>query len=355
MPDSEQSRTRRISLIVDQWIVFWLLFRMPAYYDLLTQNRDTAMKLADTGLLTRFQFCSAHCEWSFGWLDEACRPCKAPLRGRPGHGSRARILHAAVDALLSWESRGFRFLGRASAAKVAAALGHQLRLRWYSWSFAAASWAYSCAGRFGEALSRAQSELSIAEQYGDNSLVAFAHFITSFAHTQKGEFTKAIEHAEIAVDEAPTLADKVWAQTFLGHALCRGGYALKAATLLASLVPNYDASRVVLAQVFANAWLGEAYWRAGQFDLAKATLENGLALDSRVGMKFFAGSMHRLLGEIALASNPAQLAEPLASTHFEASLAILSHIKADNELAFAYAGYGRLHKLQGQIEEAAIT
>ena len=113
-----------------------------------------------------------------------------------------------------------------------------------------------------KALARAQNELSIAEQYGENSLVAFAHFIASFAYTQKGEFAKAIEQAEISVDEAPTLADKVWARTFLGFALCRGGHS-DAAGLLASLVPIYDALKVVLGQVFINAWLGEAYWRFG--------------------------------------------------------------------------------------------
>jgi len=69
-------------------------------------------------------------------------------------------------------------------------------------------------------------------------------------------------------------------------------------------------------------------------------------------MKFFARCMHRLLGEVALASNPEQVIEPLAATHFEASIPILSHIKADDELALAYAGYGRLRKLQGRIEQA---
>ena len=64
-------------------------------------------------------------------------------------------------------------------------------------------------------------------------------------------------------------------------------------------------------------------------------------------MKFHLGSAHRLLGEIALTTNPTQVAEPLAAPHFEQSIAILQQINAENELALAYAGYGRLHQQQG--------
>jgi tetratricopeptide (TPR) repeat protein len=53
------------------------------------------------------------------------------------------------------------------------------------------------------------------------------------------------------------------------------------------------------------------------------------------------------LGEIALKTNPSQ-----AASHFEKSIEVLRETKAENELALAYAGYGRLHKRQGQIGQA---
>jgi len=62
--------------------------------------------------------------------------------------------------------------------------------------------------------------------------------------------------------------------------------------------------------------------------------------------------MYRLMGEVALALNPGQVAEPLAAPHFEAGISILRDIKAESELAGAYAGYGRLHKQQGRTTEA---
>ncbi|MGD9180111.1 MAG: tetratricopeptide repeat protein, partial [Desulfobacterales bacterium] len=48
-----------------------------------------------------------------------------------------------------------------------------------------------------------------------------------------------------------------------------------------------------------------------------------------------------------LKNNPAQ-----AALHFEKSIAIFQEIKAENELAMSYAGYGRLHKKQGEIVRA---
>lgn len=53
------------------------------------------------------------------------------------------------------------------------------------------------------------------------------------------------------------------------------------------------------------------------------------------------------MGEIALKNNPAQ-----GAPYFEKSIAIFREIKAENELAMAYAGYGRLYKQQGKTESA---
>jgi tetratricopeptide (TPR) repeat protein len=99
-------------------------------------------------------------------------------------------------------------------------------------------------------------------------------------------------------------------------------------------------------------FLGEAYWLAGESDNARQTLEELLELANRCGAKFYLGSAHRLLGEIALTTDPIQVVAPLAAPHFEQSIAILQQIKAKNELALAYAGYGRLRHQQGHDEQA---
>ena len=105
-------------------------------------------------------------------------------------------------------------------------------------------------------------------------------------------------------------------------------------------------------EIWQLLFLGEAYWLAGESDKARQTLEELLELANRCGAKFYLGSAHRLLGEIALTTDPIQVAVPLAAPHFEQSIAILQQIKAENELALAYAGYGRLHQQQEHVEQA---
>ena len=84
-----------------------------------------------------------------------------------------------------------------------------------------------------------------------------------------------------------------------------------------------------------------------RFNQCAQTLEEGLEIANRCGARYYVGSAQRLLGEIVLKTNPTE-----AATHFEKSIAVLREIKAENELALAFAGYGRLHKQQNQIAQA---
>jgi len=101
-------------------------------------------------------------------------------------------------------------------------------------------------------------------------------------------------------------------------------------------------------------YLGEAYWRAGQLNDAERAVRSGLEMASRAGLKFYAGSLHRLLGEITLEKNPEQVTEPFAAPQLEASISILHGIKAENELALALVACARLYKRQGRGVTRAI-
>jgi tetratricopeptide (TPR) repeat protein len=105
-------------------------------------------------------------------------------------------------------------------------------------------------------------------------------------------------------------------------------------------------------EIFFTLFLGEGYWLVGEYDKATQTLEECLEITKRGGMKFFKGSTHRLLGEMAMTINPSQIDKRFAASHFEKSIAALREIQAENELALAYKAYGRLHAQHGEITHA---
>ena len=100
-------------------------------------------------------------------------------------------------------------------------------------------------------------------------------------------------------------------------------------------------------EIPTTCFLGAGYCLAGEDDKARQTLEEALKIADRCGARYYLGWAQRLLGEIARKNNPDQ-----AVSHFEKSIAILREIKAENELALAYAGYGRLQNQQGKVGQA---
>jgi tetratricopeptide (TPR) repeat protein len=223
----------------------------------------------------------------------------------------------------------------------------RFNVRWYVRGLCAASRGYICLGRWDEAVQDAQEAFKVAEEFSDNSLIFFAGWTLSLACTSKGDLARAIEYGELMFQKASTPADKAWAQRALGWSLCRAGETNRGIELLTAALPIFQAGRFMPAVIPTSCTLGEGYWLAGEEDKARQTLEELLEIVGRCGARYYLGWAQRLLGEIALKANPAQ-----AVSHFEKSIAVLQKIKAENELALAYASYGRLHKQKGQIAQA---
>ena len=151
----------------------------------------------------------------------------------------------------------------------------------------------------------------------------------------------------MAIEKAQTHADIAWAQRSLGWAWCRAGKPKKGIELLINVLPNFRTGHLLSGETDLLCFLGEGYWLAGDESKAKQTLEEGLGIANRCGTSYYIGFANRLLGEISLRTEPSQ-----AATQLQCSIAILEGIKAENELALAYKGYGRLLKQKHQIAEA---
>jgi hypothetical protein len=82
-------------------------------------------------------------------------------------------------------------------------------------------------------------------------------------------------------------------------------------------------------------YLGEAYWRAGEYEKGRAVLDEVLLIIEPCSMRVFAAIARRILGEIAAKTDPAR-----AASFFDRSIAVLLETRAEPELALGYAGYG---------------
>ncbi|MFC1856909.1 adenylate/guanylate cyclase domain-containing protein [Thermodesulfobacteriota bacterium] len=347
LPEIKAYQQRRISMLVSQWIVFELLFKFPEYYELLTRYEATAIDLGNKALLGLIYACKGHCEWWFGQLD----------RSGPSLTKGAELNEAGGNALgagyaymqLTWHYAIVGELEKAIACKDKAllALEQQFNLRLYVWSLCPAAAASAWLGHWNEAEEQVQKALSVAEKYSDNSLISFGAWMFNQILTLKGDLQRALKYAELSLQKASAPADRSWSESFLGWLLCRLGDFDKGIQILTTYIPIYLSADFLLAKVIFGTPLGEGYWLAGEYDKAKQTLKDVLKTSEQCGMKFYTGMCHRIMGEVNRKINSSQ-----APQSFEKSIVILHEIKAENELAMAYAGYGRFYKQQGDMMKA---
>jgi tetratricopeptide (TPR) repeat protein len=306
-----------------------------------------AQGLRNPELLGAFYSRMGQCEYSFGNFGQAIqRMTKAPeLCESAGNAEEAGYAYA----WLTWSH-----LYRGDFERVLALKEDLLRVMeqrfnplFYVNGVCAASRAYICLGCWDESAKEARKALKVAEEFSDNGLITFATWSLMMTYTWKGDLARAVEYGELAVQKAQTPASKRWAQRGLALAWCRAGEPKRGIEVLTDALATFRAGNYMPGVIPTTCTLGEGYWLAGEVNKARQTLEEGLEIANRCGARYYAGFAQRLLGEIALKINPDQ-----AAAHFEKSIALIRKIKAENELALAYAGYGRLQMQQGQFAQA---
>jgi tetratricopeptide (TPR) repeat protein len=347
LPETEGNQRRRIALLGNQVPIMLLLLKGQEYYDLLVRYRGMAVGLDNPWLLGAFYACLGWCAWWFGHLDEAIETSTnaATLCEAAGNTEAAGLAYV----VLQWSHvhKGDYAQVLALQERVLRTLEHRFHLRYYLWELTAASWAYAFLGRWEDAVGEGHKALRLGEEYADSSVISFAAFILSFVYTLKNDLGQALEYGELAVQKAPTPGDNVYSQAYLAIVWCRMGERRRGVETLAQMVSMHRAVGFAWNELTFALYLGEGYGRAGEYAKATQTLRELLPVAERCGMRFLVGSAHRLLGELALHTNPAQ-----AVPHFEQSIATLRAIHAENELALAYAGYGRWHAQQGDRAQA---
>jgi len=352
LPDTEGYQRRRLELLVSQLVPMLLLMKIQEYYDLLLSYEAMAAGLGNTGLLGALYGRTGFCEWWLGRLEQAITTLTKAVALCEAAGNAEDAAQAYVILQWSYVFTGDYDQVLALKERAIQALEQHMNVRYYVWSHAAVSWALTGLGRWEEAVALGRRALHIGETYTDGSLISFAAWSLSFACTSQGDLAQACTYGELAVQQAPTPGDKAWAEAFLAWAWCRVGEVSRSVEVQARSVATQRGVGFVWGAHLSALWLGEAYWLAGAYDSARQTLEALLTPAEQHGMRLILASAHRHLGEVALTTNPTQREAPLAAPHFERSMAILQQIGAENELALAYAGYGRLHQQQGDLAQA---
>jgi tetratricopeptide (TPR) repeat protein len=347
LPETEENQQRQVSLLVNQGMVVELLFKFQEYYDLLSRYEPMARGLGNPELLGAFYGRLGHCHFAFGNFDQAVQTLTKAVEVCEAAGNAEEAGYAYV--YLEWSHLYRGNFDRVLALKedVLRKMEQRFSLRRYVMALSAVSRACSILGRWEEAVEEGQKALNRANEFSDNSLISLAAYNLSMAYTWKGDLARAIEYGEVALQKAPTPGDKAFGQRSLAWAWCRSGEPMRGIELLTAVLSTFRAGGYIAGEIPCTCHLGEGYWLAGEDDKSRQTLEEGLEIAERCGTRYYVGFARRLLGEIALKTNPAQ-----AALHFEKSIAVLQEIKAENELALAYAGYGRLHKQKGQIARA---
>jgi class 3 adenylate cyclase/tetratricopeptide (TPR) repeat protein len=347
LPETEESRQLRISLLVNQGDAFMLLFMTSEYYNLLTRYEPMAINLGNQALLGALYSRMGNCDFGFGHFDQGIKRLTKAVK-------LCEAAENAEDAGYAYVFLGWNYLYRDHYERVLAvkeellrAMERQFNHLFYVWGVCAASRAFTCLGRWDEAVEEAQKALKVAEEYSDNSLIAFATWILMMTYTWKGDLARAIEYGELAYQKAQTPADKAWAQRGLALAWCRAGKPKRGIEVLTDALTTFRAGNWMPSVIPTTCTLGEGYLLAGEIDKARQALEEGLEMADRCGARYYVGFAQRLLGEIDIKTHPAQ-----AALCFEKSIAVLQEIKAENELALSYVGYGQLHRQQNQIAQA---
>jgi tetratricopeptide (TPR) repeat protein len=347
LPETKPNKQRRINFLVNQRFVFSTLLNSLGYYDLLTRYKSMAIGLDNSKLLGPFYARLGHCEFMFGYLDQAIQTLKkaAELCEVTGNTEDTRIAYT-ISQLCHFYRGDF---DQAIALKEDAlhTIDQQSNLRSYVLSLTASSWSYGLLGRWDKAVEEGQKALRAAEECSDDSQISFAANVISLVYNLKGDLGRALEYAQLKAQKARTPVDKVLTQMSLGWAWCRCGDPNRGVEVLAIPVAVFRGERHRPVEIQAMRFLAEGYWLAGEYDKARQTLQELLEIARPCGLRFYIGSAHRILGEVALKTDSDQ-----AAFHFEQSIDVLREIKAENELALAYAGYGRFHKQQGDIAQA---
>lgn len=322
LPSTPENRRRRMQLLVAEHSVplFFLSLRVEEYLRMLDTLEPEAIQLADPAVLGMLCARRGHCLWWVGRFDEAVASARRALELL--EPLRMPVLAVHTFMMNSLYAKGDLRSVLLHQQRTLEVLERERNVRWSAYVLGVIAWAHARLGNRDEAVALGQRTLQLARDRADPSISSFAHWSLAMVLATVGELGPGLEHAERAVEEAPTPADRMWAESVRAGLHCRRPEdAARGTATLGALVSVLRRSNQLAAEDLFIPALGEGYVRLGRLDDGRRVFEELLACAERHGMRYLEAFACEWLAKIAQ-----QLDRPSAHRLRERSKEILSDL-----------------------------
>jgi class 3 adenylate cyclase/DNA-binding SARP family transcriptional activator len=352
LPDSEDNRRRRLTLVLDQTGGFHYLHRHVEYYELLLRHETLALELNDSALLGAFYGRLARRQMVFGQYEQGRETASHALELCEQSGNPENAAYACNDVQWSHMLLGAYAPAHRYAERALDHLTLSFDAMAYMYAHAGAALTYMMAGRWEPALHEVDEAVATGTERSDAGMVSFCNAIGALVCVEKRDWATALDYGDAAKETAPTVYFRGFALGFTAPALCHTGAIDAGLPVLEEIVPMAKAARHEMAWGFLAPRLADAYVTAGDYAQAHQMLLEIRRAAARSGANFLLGSTDRRLGEVALARGDA--AE--AMRRLEAAIETLRISGSENELGLALGALARAKWLMGDdVAAAAIA
>jgi class 3 adenylate cyclase/DNA-binding SARP family transcriptional activator len=351
LPDTEDNRRRRLTLVLDQTGGFHYLHRHVEYHELLLRHEPLALEQSDSGLLGAFYDRLAHRQMVFGEYARGRETASQALELCERAGSHAEAAFACnhvqwAHMLLGEYARAHRYAERALEH-----LAVSFDPMPYMYAQAGAALTHMMAGRWEAALHELDEAVRTGTERSDAGMVSFCNAIGALVCVEKRDWATAIDFGNAAKETAPTVYFRGFAFGFTAPALCQTGALEEGLAVLEQIVPMAKAARHEMAWSILAPRLADAYVMAGDYARARELLLEIHAAAARSGANFFLGASGRRLGQVALAQGEVEE----AVWRLEAAIETLRASGSENELGLSLGALGRAKQLVGNDLEATAS
>lgn len=202
-------------------------------------------------------------------------------------------------------------------------------------------------GQWDRALGYCQRALNHGMAVDDLRLKASALVRMGLTHIQKGEVAAGLRRCEEVLTLSPTPYDAAAARGIRAYGLVKDGRLTEGIAEFKDVLDWYARSDLRFTRYQFTLWLGEAYLRAGELDLARTVSEEVLEASRGIGYGLLEAIANRLLGECLLSSDTAA-----AARHLTVAVEVLRRSGARDHLARALVSEAALRRAQGDLPGA---